>query len=39
MDLIAAAQDVRSLGSLLCWETARVDYNLTRETKAGETGR
>ena len=34
LDLIAAAQDVRSLGSLLYWETARVDYNLTRETKA-----
>ena len=34
LDLVAAAQDADSLGRLLYWETARVDYNLTRETKA-----
>jgi hypothetical protein len=34
LDLVAAAQDADSLGRLLYWETARVDYDLTRETKA-----
>ena len=34
LDQIAAAQNADSLGRLLYWETARVDYNLMRETKA-----
>ncbi len=34
LDLVAAAKDADSLGQLLYWETARVDYNLARETKA-----
>ena len=34
LDLVAAAKDADSLGRLLYWETARVDYNLARETKA-----
>jgi hypothetical protein len=34
VDQIAAAQNADSLGRLLYWETARVDYNLMRETKA-----
>ncbi|HEY0162241.1 MAG TPA: M28 family peptidase, partial [Edaphobacter sp.] len=31
---IAEAKTANTLGSLLYWETARVDYNLARETKA-----
>jgi hypothetical protein len=34
LDEIASAQDADRLSRLLYWETARVDYNLTRETKA-----
>jgi hypothetical protein len=34
LDLVAAAKDADSLGHLLYWEKARVDYNLARETKA-----
>lgn len=34
LDRIAAAQNADSLSRLLYWETARVDYNLMRETKA-----
>ena len=34
VDKIAVAQSADTLGSLLYWETARVDYNLMRETKA-----
>ncbi|HMF62456.1 MAG TPA: M28 family peptidase [Edaphobacter sp.] len=34
LDQIAVAQNADSLGRLLYWETARVDYNLMRETKA-----
>ena len=34
LDLVAAAKDADSLGHLLYWERARVDYNLARETKA-----
>lgn len=34
LDQIAAAKTAESLGSLLYWETARVDYNLARESKA-----
>ncbi|MEG9437519.1 M28 family peptidase [Edaphobacter sp. HDX4] len=34
LDQIAAAKDADTLGRLLYWETARVDYNLMRETKA-----
>lgn len=34
LDQVAAAKDADSLGHLLYWETARVDYNLARETKA-----
>lgn len=36
LDEIAAAKDADRLSRLLYWETARVDYNLTRETKAVE---
>jgi hypothetical protein len=34
LDLVAAAKDADSLSHLVYWETARVDYNLARETKA-----
>jgi len=34
LDLVAAAKDADSLGHLLYWQTAHVDYDLTRETKA-----
>jgi hypothetical protein len=34
LDQITAAQNAATLGRLLYWETARVDYNLMRETKA-----
>jgi hypothetical protein len=34
LDQIAAAKNADTLGRLLYWETARVDYNLMRETKA-----
>jgi hypothetical protein len=34
LDQIAAAKNADSLSRLLYWETARVDYNLMRETKA-----
>lgn len=34
LDQIAAANTANQLGHLLYWETARVDYNLARETKA-----
>jgi hypothetical protein len=34
LDQIAAAKSTADLGQLLYWETARVDYNLARETKA-----
>lgn len=34
LDEIAAAQNADSLSRLLYWETARVDYNLMRESKA-----
>lgn len=34
LDEIAIAQNADRLSYLLYWETARVDYNLTRETKA-----
>ena len=34
LDQIAVAQNADTLGRLLYWETARVDYNLMRETKA-----
>ena len=34
LDQIAAAKNADTLGHLLYWETARVDYNLMRETKA-----
>ena len=34
LDLVAAAKDADSLGHLLYWEKARVDYNLARETRA-----
>ncbi len=34
LDLVAAAKDADSLGHLLYWEKARVDYNLAREAKA-----
>lgn len=34
VDQIAVAQNADALGRLLYWETARVDYNLARETKA-----
>jgi Peptidase family M28 len=34
IDQIAVAENADSLGRLLYWETARVDYNLARETKA-----
>lgn len=34
LGLVAAAQDADSLGHLRYWETARVDYDLARETKA-----
>jgi hypothetical protein len=34
LDQIAVAKNSDTLGRLLYWETARVDYNLTRETKA-----
>lgn len=34
LDLVAAAKDAGTLGHLLYWEKARVDYNLARETKA-----
>jgi hypothetical protein len=34
LDQIAVAQNADSLGRLLYWETARVDYNLMRESKA-----
>jgi len=34
LDQIAAAQNTDALGNLLYWETARVDYNLMRETHA-----
>ena len=34
LDLVAAAKDADSLGHLLYWETARIDYDLTREIKA-----
>lgn len=34
LDQIAVAQNADVLGHLLYWETARVDYNLMRETKA-----
>lgn len=34
LDEIAVAQNAESLSRLLYWETARVDYNLMRETKA-----
>ncbi|HEX2919351.1 MAG TPA: M28 family peptidase [Edaphobacter sp.] len=33
LDQIAAATSTADLGRLLYWETARVDYNLARETK------
>jgi hypothetical protein len=34
LDQIAVAKNADTLGSLLYWETARVEYNLMRETKA-----
>jgi hypothetical protein len=34
LDEIGLAKTADNLGSLLYWETARVDYNLARETKA-----
>ncbi len=34
LDQIAVARNTDTLGRLLYWETARVDYNLARETKA-----
>jgi len=34
LDQIAVAKNADTLGRLLYWETARVDYNLMRETKA-----
>jgi len=34
LDQIAIAQNADALSHLLYWETARVDYNLARETKA-----
>jgi hypothetical protein len=34
LDQIAVAKNADTLGRLLYWETARVDYNLTRETRA-----
>ncbi len=34
LDLVAEAKDADNLGRLMYWETARVDYNLARETKA-----
>jgi len=34
LDHIAAAENIDTLGNLLYWETARVDYNLMRETHA-----
>jgi hypothetical protein len=34
LDQIAVAKNADTLGRLLYWETARVDYNLARETKA-----
>lgn len=34
LDQIAVAKNADTLGHLLYWETARVDYNLMRETKA-----
>jgi hypothetical protein len=34
LDQISAAENADSLSRLLYWETARVDYNLMRETKA-----
>ena len=34
LDQIAAAQNADQLSRLLYWETARVDYNLARESKA-----
>jgi len=34
LDQVAAAQDADGLGRLLYWETARVDDNLMRETRA-----
>jgi hypothetical protein len=34
VDQIAAANNADTLGRLLYWETARVDYNLMRQTKA-----
>ncbi len=34
LDQIAVAENADSLSRLLYWETARVDYNLMRETKA-----
>ncbi len=34
LDEIAAAENTDTLSRLLYWETARVDYNLMRETKA-----
>jgi hypothetical protein len=34
LDQIAVAKNAETLGRLLYWETARVDYNLMRETKA-----
>jgi hypothetical protein len=34
LDMVAAAQNAATLGHLLYWQPARVDYDLARETKA-----